>query len=315
MKDINERNYLIQEINDNPIVDRGSLRKYRTEIPNIIFTMDLSVYEFTLYCYLKKVAGDQGKCFARNKALSKSTGISVRKLISCKNSLKEKGLITCTLRKTEEGDYDTTIIEIIDFWPTNFAYFADKKVMSNTQHGDGSLATPTAQPAYIKERTNIKKELKEEVFNIAQSSPEGLTEPKKDIFFDFETLKFVNIVSEDKVAWQIAYPNANIEQELAKMSEWLKANPSKARKKLWRKFITNWLNRVKLSQKDFVLEDIKVFLGEIEEALNPDQRYETYTGFVAAFCKGKPFAKFYYNNPQFKSDLIKYFNLVESDNE
>ncbi len=36
-------------------------------------------------------------------------------------------------------------------------------------------------------------------------------------------------------------------RELDKMVEWLKANPRKAKKKLWHKFINGWLNKAHAS--------------------------------------------------------------------
>jgi hypothetical protein len=50
------------------------------------------------------------------------------------------------------------------------------------------------------------------------------------------------IGEEDKAAWIKAYPACDIEIELAKMAEWLKANPTK-KKSNYRRFITNWLSR------------------------------------------------------------------------
>jgi hypothetical protein len=38
-----------------------------------------------------------------------------------------------------------------------------------------------------------------------------------------------------------AYPACDIKLQFAQMSQWLKANPSKARKSNWRRFATNWL--------------------------------------------------------------------------
>lgn len=40
-----------------------------------------------------------------------------------------------------------------------------------------------------------------------------------------------------------AYPSVDVSTELLRMNEWLKANPSKARKRQWMRFITNWIGR------------------------------------------------------------------------
>lgn len=58
----------------------------------------------------------------------------------------------------------------------------------------------------------------------------------------FQNLKWEGIGEGDKQAWAKAYPACDIEIELAKMAEWLKANPNK-KKSNYRRFITNWLSR------------------------------------------------------------------------
>jgi hypothetical protein len=47
----------------------------------------------------------------------------------------------------------------------------------------------------------------------------------------------------DRQGWATAYPGAVLDQELAKASEWLKANPRRAGKRNWRAFLVRWLQR------------------------------------------------------------------------
>jgi hypothetical protein len=51
------------------------------------------------------------------------------------------------------------------------------------------------------------------------------------------------ITTEDRAAWGTAYPACDIAGELARMTEWLRANPAKAKKSRWRAFATSWLTR------------------------------------------------------------------------
>jgi hypothetical protein len=51
------------------------------------------------------------------------------------------------------------------------------------------------------------------------------------------------IAEADRAAWRAAYPACDIAGELARMGEWLKANPAKAKKSRWRQFVTAWLTR------------------------------------------------------------------------
>lgn len=46
-----------------------------------------------------------------------------------------------------------------------------------------------------------------------------------------------------KAEWAIAYPACDLDRQLAAMHSWLKANPLKARKSNWTRFITNWLGK------------------------------------------------------------------------
>lgn len=51
------------------------------------------------------------------------------------------------------------------------------------------------------------------------------------------------ITDEDRKAWAEAYPATVLETELLRASEWLKSNPTKARKSNWRRFVVSWLTR------------------------------------------------------------------------
>ena len=64
------------------------------------------------------------------------------------------------------------------------------------------------------------------------------------ITFNFEEKKWEGIYIEDIKEWEDAYPSINVVDILTKrMPIWLDANPKKAKKKLWKKFITGWLSR------------------------------------------------------------------------
>lgn len=99
--------------------DNSALHHYRTEIPNIIFDLNLDVYAFKLYCCLKQVAGDHSTCFQSNNTLAEKIGCAIPKLIESKLCLQQKGLITITKRKNENGSLMPDLIEIVDIWPEN----------------------------------------------------------------------------------------------------------------------------------------------------------------------------------------------------
>lgn len=51
------------------------------------------------------------------------------------------------------------------------------------------------------------------------------------------------ITDGDREAWRTAYPACDIAQELARADQWLRGNPTKAKRKAWRRFVTGWLSR------------------------------------------------------------------------
>lgn len=51
------------------------------------------------------------------------------------------------------------------------------------------------------------------------------------------------ITDEHRKAWATAYPACTLDIELVRANEWLIANPTKARKSNWRRFLVSWLTR------------------------------------------------------------------------
>ncbi len=51
------------------------------------------------------------------------------------------------------------------------------------------------------------------------------------------------ITDADRQEWATAFPGAVLSQELAKATAWLRANPKRAGRRNWRRFLVNWLQR------------------------------------------------------------------------
>ena len=51
------------------------------------------------------------------------------------------------------------------------------------------------------------------------------------------------ITPQDRAEWAAAYPACDLDTELARATAWLRANPTKAHKSSWRKFVVGWLSR------------------------------------------------------------------------
>ena len=110
--------------------DAGDLRKYRTEIPNIVFTLGLDAYALALYCHLKRTTGaaDGGLCWKSTRTLANETRMSIGKVSEARSVLElpldvlgGKSLITVH-RPKAKGKATTVVCNNI--WPENFGGFA-----------------------------------------------------------------------------------------------------------------------------------------------------------------------------------------------
>jgi Helix-turn-helix domain len=131
------------------IQEESGSHHHRTETPNIIYELNLSVYERCVYHAIKKIAGDNGKCFKSSEALAKESGMDIRKYRSCLKSLSKKfdligkPLITVVQRKNARGDFETNLITIVNIWPENYKYYYGDKGGVQKCQGGGSTDTLT----------------------------------------------------------------------------------------------------------------------------------------------------------------------------
>ncbi len=102
---------------------------FRTELPNIIFELGLTVYDRAVYSELKRVAGDKGKCWKSYKNIATFIGISetqVKKSIKILEGNFEKlgniPLIKVTQRFKEKQQL-SNLIQIVPIWRQNGDYF------------------------------------------------------------------------------------------------------------------------------------------------------------------------------------------------
>ena len=128
------------------VVDRGDMRSYRTEIPNLIDDMDLSLPAFRLYIHLKRVAGERGASWEGVRRLADTCRMSVGTVRSAKAELEAAGLITVKRAGGEQADH----ITINDIWLENMMRYsgrnADKDDATEAPEDTTEPATPTAAP-------------------------------------------------------------------------------------------------------------------------------------------------------------------------
>jgi hypothetical protein len=114
----------------NRVREQNKDRAYRTEIPNLVFTLGLSPYELALYIHLKRTAGDDGECWKKTETLADETGMSMGMVSKAKEGLERpraelngKALIVIHREANPHGGKPKHTITIVDIWPENVARF------------------------------------------------------------------------------------------------------------------------------------------------------------------------------------------------
>jgi hypothetical protein len=100
-----------------------------------------------------------------------------------------------------------------------------------------------AAPSPEEKRGEEKREEIQPAAPVPTSKPPAARTPAKPSLSWSADAGWAGITEADRQGWAVAYPAAVVTQELAKAEEWLRAHPSRAVRKNWRKFLTGWLSR------------------------------------------------------------------------
>jgi hypothetical protein len=100
-----------------------------------------------------------------------------------------------------------------------------------------------AAPSPEEKRGEEKREEIQPAAPVPTSKPPAARTPAKPSLSWSAGAGWEGITEADRHGWAVAYPAAVVTQELAKAEEWLRAHPSRAVRKNWRKFLTGWLSR------------------------------------------------------------------------
>jgi len=130
---------------DTHIYENAPDHHFRTEIPNIVTELELSIEALGLYTYLKRVAGDGGSCWKCKKTILKEIGVGDNRYLKYRKELSKpfaklggKSLIKVISRKKDDGSPDTTKIEIVEIWRENGDYNRNKNKITSPQNDRGS---------------------------------------------------------------------------------------------------------------------------------------------------------------------------------
>ena len=134
--------------------DESDLKKYRTEIPNMIFDIGLTPYEVALYGHFKRVCGAEpgGMCWKSVSTLSKETGMSAGRVSEARAELARRGLIHM---RQPKGPGTGVTVTIVDIWPQNMVRYSAE---GNPSQYEGGLHNMKGYPS----RGETKKEPLEE---------------------------------------------------------------------------------------------------------------------------------------------------------
>ena len=156
------------------IIDKSGDRKYFTIVPNYIVNHS-TIYEQSLYLYMKRVAGEEGTCWESPINIAKKLGVDPKTIRKYKKKLVERGWIEIvgTHRKTKP----TIEYRIVDLWELNARYYADKA--REKEKGNNAFSQISGnESSYKKELTPLLK------------VPDGNKEDqsKKDLFKKIESI-------------------------------------------------------------------------------------------------------------------------------
>lgn len=151
--------------------DESDLKKYRTEIPNMIFDIGLTPYEVALYGHFKRVCGAEpgGMCWKSVSTLSRETGMSAGRVSEARAELARRGLIHM---RQPKGPGTGVTVTIVDIWPQNMVRYSAE---GNPSQYEGGLHNMKGYPS----RSETKKEpLEEKPIKNHSKTPKSKEKPR-----------------------------------------------------------------------------------------------------------------------------------------
>lgn len=202
------------------VVDCGDLKKYRTELPNLLDDSSLSPRAVRLYLRYKRVAGDKGACWQSIRTLAKTIpGMSVGSVVSARDELVSKKWVKLGTVNID-GEVKPAVF-IVDVWGVNFQKYAKRSIVEQCVQND--VQNDVQLLNYKKELG--KKELKEEGAN-ANASRATANRTAEVIIAEYQA--------------NPAYKRINVRVEFNKMLAWCNVNNKRATEKR----LVNWLNKI-----------------------------------------------------------------------
>lgn len=124
--------YLVYNMANNKdrYVDKSGDRKYFTLIPNYIVNHS-NVYEQSLYLVMKRIAGEEGSCWASPTTIGKTMGVSSNTVRKYRDNLVKRGWIKKIGERGKTKPTDE--FEIVDLWKLNTDFYHKKESSTGEQ--------------------------------------------------------------------------------------------------------------------------------------------------------------------------------------
>ena len=154
--------------------DEGDPRKYFIMIPNMIDDSSLSAIAFRLYVHLKRVAGEEGKCWQSVRTMAEACNMSPMSVSRARKELEQDGYIRCNSVPSQRGK-TTYEIEVVDVWVENGLKYAStrSKPISTSSDTNSTSQVLISTSSSIKEepikKNQLRKTQEEEETSITSS--------------------------------------------------------------------------------------------------------------------------------------------------
>ncbi len=190
---------------------------------------------------------DHGGCFASNDYLAQKLNVEANTVAKELTNFRKMGLIEDVSFDGRTRVIKAKINDYVNKRQSKSAMDQSKSELDKSPSSIGEKSIPPLDksPSTPLRTYNIeesKEDIKERK-NIAQND-KNRSKPQSDsLNFSNESKKIEGITEEDFQSWKVAYPLIEHRQEITKAEQWLIANPSRANKKKWRKFLLTWFSR------------------------------------------------------------------------
>lgn len=170
-------------------------------------------------------------------------GLSRQNFRTAIDKLEEMGIIKIVSNGKKFFEREKSTIKItIKSHLVNLCKSTIYDINSDEGNQQNNQQLTNSQPTANHKQERIR-DISNDISNKENAQPAAQLRLKDFLSFNFEKMKFEGIGEKDVADWKFIYPHIDLQVEILKATQWLRNNPSKSKKTLWRKFLTGWLGR------------------------------------------------------------------------